>query len=787
MNNELYDSLTNSSKALENMTVLLTGINSKMEKLNETCIKLADSLSYSLSDAISDASNLVSLIVGLEDLGAGLVFLQTTFSEVATQAAGFGSQIYALLGASAATGPLLGFAAALTGITVVFGGLDYWIHESTRKTQEYVEELNSKRDALHENTEEMKKNTEAAINNANSIQSDYSNTLSQVDQLVNLTGQDGYAGNIERAKYLAEQINQVLPNSVKVTEDGKVAWQGNSEAVQDNIQAIKDNIKELERKALLESYQKDYAEALKNQTKYEADLTAAKKSQQEAQEKVNEAERRANEYTAEHGSQSTTLQLALANANLELKAQNEVLYEAQSQFAQNEKAISLYTNAYDSLDGNIESSAKLQAEMYTEMGERGTSSWKSLSNALGDLDEKQKEHLANGLDASNQEVQITAQTAEMIREQCVEKAMVFGKSYDDMIEMLEKKGIALSENEKELLQQQYDNYEESTLNKSELQKNGFDNMIAQLEESGLSLTEIEKSQLAQQYLNWDESSKAKEGIQTLSYESMLSYLESAGVELNDTEKNHLQQQYALWEENAKNMDKIQKDKFLALRSTLNEQFDGMNQDEREKLETSVGILSENGTTGGYELCQQLASSLASNNGKVTSETKGIIDKINALASGADPRIDVGTNPPSDSEVANISKNAQDNLENLDLGVGIMPLVKGFEIAGKIFGIKINALADGGFPDTGELFIAREAGPELVGKINGKTAVANNDQIVSGISNGVYNAMIGALGSNRSANTTVTAIFQVDGKQVARQVIKAHNKEVMQTGRSPLLV
>ena len=89
--------------------------------------------------------------------------------------------------------------------------------------------------------------------------------------------------------------------------------------------------------------------------------------------------------------------------------------------------------------------------------------------------------------------------------------------------------------------------------------------------------------------------------------------------------------------------------------------------------------------------------------------------------------------------------------------------------------------------TGEMFIAREAGPELVGRINGKTAVANNDQIISGISSGVYNAMIGALGSSHRANTTVTAIFQVDGKQVAKQVIQAHNKEVIQTGRSPLLV
>lgn len=48
-------------------------------------------------------------------------------------------------------------------------------------------------------------------------------------------------------------------------------------------------------------------------------------------------------------------------------------------------------------------------------------------------------------------------------------------------------------------------------------------------------------------------------------------------------------------------------------------------------------------------------------------------------------------------------------------------------------------ANGGFPQTGEMFVAREAGPEMVGTIGNRSAVANNDQIVSGIQNGVYAA------------------------------------------------
>lgn len=52
---------------------------------------------------------------------------------------------------------------------------------------------------------------------------------------------------------------------------------------------------------------------------------------------------------------------------------------------------------------------------------------------------------------------------------------------------------------------------------------------------------------------------------------------------------------------------------------------------------------------------------------------------------------------------------------------------------------IPGLASGGFPTEGQLFIAREAGAELVGSMNGHTAVANNDQIVEGIASGVRQA------------------------------------------------
>lgn len=76
-------------------------------------------------------------------------------------------------------------------------------------------------------------------------------------------------------------------------------------------------------------------------------------------------------------------------------------------------------------------------------------------------------------------------------------------------------------------------------------------------------------------------------------------------------------------------------------------------------------------------------------------------------------------------------------------------------------VKIARFAEGGFPDQGQLFIAREAGAEMVGSIGRRAAVANNDQIVEGISSGVSNA-------NEELISTLFAVGQ--------QIIRAINEK-----------
>lgn len=75
---------------------------------------------------------------------------------------------------------------------------------------------------------------------------------------------------------------------------------------------------------------------------------------------------------------------------------------------------------------------------------------------------------------------------------------------------------------------------------------------------------------------------------------------------------------------------------------------------------------------------------------------------------------------------------------------------------------IEMFANGGFPRSGELFIAREAGAEMVGSIGGKTAVANNDQIERAIFNAVLTAMSQAMANGSSQPIELNQKIELDG-------------------------
>lgn len=102
---------------------------------------------------------------------------------------------------------------------------------------------------------------------------------------------------------------------------------------------------------------------------------------------------------------------------------------------------------------------------------------------------------------------------------------------------------------------------------------------------------------------------------------------------------------------------------------------------------------------------------------------------------------------------------------------------------------IKKYAVGGLPNMGQMFVAREAGPELVGTLGGHTAVMNNDQIVSSVSFGVAQAvkeviqplLKTSVGNNRPIQ------ISLDGKVIFDSTRQSAKEYFNRTGMSPFPV
>lgn len=100
----------------------------------------------------------------------------------------------------------------------------------------------------------------------------------------------------------------------------------------------------------------------------------------------------------------------------------------------------------------------------------------------------------------------------------------------------------------------------------------------------------------------------------------------------------------------------------------------------------------------------------------------------------------------------------------------------------LYATPVTKHAAGGFVGDGQLFLARESGPEMVGQIGGQTAVANNGQIVQAVSAGVAKAVANVLTSYQGGESDggELAIY-LDGEQVYRGLAKARDRYGARTG------
>lgn len=99
-------------------------------------------------------------------------------------------------------------------------------------------------------------------------------------------------------------------------------------------------------------------------------------------------------------------------------------------------------------------------------------------------------------------------------------------------------------------------------------------------------------------------------------------------------------------------------------------------------------------------------------------------------------------------------------------------------------IDVDWYANGGFPNKGQLFVANEVGPEMVGTMDGRTAVANQQEITQGIANAVYPAVYNAVrAAMAESSNNVNVTLQGDADKLFTMVQDKANNYTNMTGQA----
>lgn len=142
------------------------------------------------------------------------------------------------------------------------------------------------------------------------------------------------------------------------------------------------------------------------------------------------------------------------------------------------------------------------------------------------------------------------------------------------------------------------------------------------------------------------------------------------------------------------------------------------------------------------------------------------------------------------KVRNMWYNFKDWWDNLGLSFPHMKMPH-FDIDGEfslmppqVPKISVDWYANGGFPNKGQLFVANEVAPEMVGTMDGRTAVANQQEITTGIANAVYPAVYNAVVAAMSeANNNVNITLQGDADKLFTMVQDKANSYTNMTGQA----
>ena len=116
--------------------------------------------------------------------------------------------------------------------------------------------------------------------------------------------------------------------------------------------------------------------------------------------------------------------------------------------------------------------------------------------------------------------------------------------------------------------------------------------------------------------------------------------------------------------------------------------------------------------------------------------------------------------------------------NSNLSGALKSLLTSFGMETALPVLNVKWYATGGFPKKGELFVANENAPEMIGKMGNRNVVANNQQITQGIASAVYDAIVDA---NLGGDNGDTYVY-VGDRQITDVITKRQKRNNDKFGR-----
>ena len=635
-----------------------------------------------------------------------------------------------------AANPVVAVVAGLTAVIAAIALLGSTQKEKQYEMDDYSKSVQDQINALDDLKKSMDDARASTDKEISSKMAEYKRLEQNVDILRRMAGETGYVDSIEQAKEKVEAINKELPETVKLTKEGRIEWLKTPDAIQKNIDKLKE-------KARQEAYEKLYVQYIQAQIEAEAKQAESRDKLNKLSERKLELSKQIQQAAADGDSEKLgKLSKDLDQVNADLDGTEKALKKAN-------KAVDAAKKKQDGLDktlGNVSSSTNGLTEelgkFYAQFGlsDKKAAEFEKLAKKMKATNKTMESCMKDGKVINQKEYDDTKKTREMLVKEYAEKAKKYKLSSDDIIKIAKENGIEISKKELEQAQESLNNAEKSKNDIAKVKKQQNTELLSLLDKLGID----KDSKLGKQYQ--DELKKAQENG-TKSGEDYIKNIKK-GISSGDISPNAQEQ----WNRGQKIFD----NPLTALAQVLGAENAGKSAYDTLAsfiVKTFYGAVK---TKGAYDAAQSAASTIREKVKSFTSTIKATIDK---------------------ASLNNVCNQMSSAISSMKFKLNTDSVASGHA------GMYYQQYATGGFPDLGQIFIAREAGPELVGTMNGRNAVVNNNQIIAGIEGGVARGMADVMsmfsgGENKSDRTVIENHIHVEmnGREIAEAIDEVKSKD-----------